>query len=103
MYSQQELEQLKNKNEQLRKNALIDNIKDYSTFCDQPIHPSMDISLMNEKELKMAHLYCHNSNAYKVPKYGKEAIVSFHNKIVNEMNRRGKNHLFVDSLDKIYK
>ena len=67
------------------------------------INPEMDISLLNEKELTLVHLFCHNSYPLSHPKYSKDILKSFHNGLVQEFKKRAKNHYVIDFLDKVYK
>ena len=97
------LENLKKRNETLRKKAIVHNLKDYIIFGDLKVHPEMDISLLNDAELTIVHLFTHNSYSLSEPKYGKNNIKILHNKLVKEFIKREKNHPYVDFLDKIYK
>jgi len=72
-----------------------------STFAGMEVHPDMDVSLMDSKELTMCHAFCHNSYAYKFPIYNRLAIQDFHSSLVTEMEKRGRKHFYVDILDKI--
>ena len=63
----------------------------------------MDLSLMNDNELMISHLFVHTSYGYSNPKFGRNGIEQFHSKIVDEMEKRKKSHQKVDFLDKVYK
>ena len=63
----------------------------------------MDMSLMSDSEIVIAHLFTHNSYPLSNPKYGKDNIKKFHNKLAKELENRQKSHPNVDFLDKLYK
>ena len=67
------------------------------------VHPEMVVSLMNDSELVMAHLFTHNSYSYAKPYFKVEDLITFHHNLVHEMERRKKSHPKVDFLDKVYK
>jgi len=81
----------------------LENLSDVINFCGIDLNPDMNISLMNNEELVIAHLFTHNSYAYSKPKFGKDNIKNFHSQIVNEFLKREKHHPIVDILDKVYK
>lgn len=98
-----DLESLRKKNEQIRKEALNKDLKDSIVFCDISLHPDMNPTLMNDKELVIAHLFTHTNFFYSKPKFGRDILIGFHYGIVNEMKRRSLKHPNVnDLLDKVY-
>jgi len=94
-------EELLKKQQQIKEKLLLSKIPEDELilFGGIKLHEKMDLSLLSNDKLLLAHSCTHTMYSKKNRFVDLDRVFAIHQRIVSEMCKRGLEHLYFDKLD----